>query len=90
MKAESLADFSACSASGGSTFSGLVQLNHTYENNRFDVDHCSGDGRVPEFVQKQLGPEEGGAHGRLDCVDNSRNDDEEEFDNEEVLDERFS
>jgi hypothetical protein len=60
-----LVHFSACSASGRSTFSGLVQLNHTYENNRFVLNHRAGDGRVSELVCA----EEGGANGRLYCVD---------------------
>ena len=78
--------FNACSAGHGSTFSSFVQLNQSYENHCFDVDHCPGDGRVLEF----LCPEKRRADGRIQRVhDSCFIDDQEELDHKEVI-ERFS
>ena len=77
--------FNACSAGHRSTFSTFVQLNQSYENHCFYVDHRPGDGRVLEFLRT----EEGRADGRLQRVHDSFFDDEEELDHEEII-ERFS
>ena len=66
--------FNACPANPGSTFSGLAQLNHTYENIRFDFCYRARHGRVPEFVRA----EEGGADGFFYNHD-SRWDDEHKY-----------
>jgi hypothetical protein len=64
----------------------LRSVNQSYENNRFDVDHRPGDGRVPEFLQKQR-TEKRRANGFFNCVDDSRKlDNEEEFEHQEDLD----
>jgi hypothetical protein len=73
----------ACPATVGSTFSMFVQLNHIYENIRFDFYHRACDGRVPGFLRA----EERRANGCFDFNDNPRHlDDQEELDDQEDVD----
>jgi len=66
---------------GGSDILAFVQLNQSYENYCFDVDHRVGDGRVPEF----LCAEERRADGCFHFVHDSRHgDNQEEFYCEEL------
>ena len=61
----------------------FVQLDHIYENIRFDFYYRARDGRVPRFLRA----EERRANGRLHCHHNPRHlDDEEELDDQEDVD----
>jgi len=60
----------------------FVQLNQSYENYCFYVDHRPGDGRVPEFLRA----EERRANGCFQRVDDSRHfdDHQEKLHHEEL------
>ena len=50
IRKEKNANFNACSATRGSTFSVFVKLNQSYENISFVVHHRAGDGRVFQLL----------------------------------------